>query len=324
MKKNLLIASAVFFVITAFGQTNLPNGDFEQWRSVQGIDSVYWVPTGDFFQTLDTLANLPSLGGSPGPITAYRTTDAYSGTYAVKLVSNTFPWSPQNIFIPGMLGTTQMNILGNSIFLGKPCPGPDCRPLKLRGFYKYMPVSTDAGEALICVTRYNTSTHKKDTIGSGKMIYKNLQTTYDSIVVPISYNYPASAETPDSMTILVVASAGFRVDSLTSGKGFIGSTMIVDDLSLEYPLGIQQMLMPEVTVKTYPDPAKDLLTVELSEKVKNGTFEVYTLQGQNLNRIALSEKVTEVPVQNLPNATYYFKLTDGKNVINTGFFVIQR
>jgi hypothetical protein len=318
MKNSLLVIILMLFGSVTFSQVLLPNGDFENWTEVQGSgpDSTYWIPSGDFFGTLNELAWVPQ---NPGPVTCYRTTDSHSGTYAAALVSKLY--TSIGIFIPGMLGTSKLLITQATIKLGKPCPY-GCDPKHFTGWFKYFPVNGDSCKFAILVSHYNTSTHHRDTLAYGDTLIKATVATYTMFDVPVKTINVGTA--PDSLTILAVASGAFSVTNLLGGQGQPGSTLYVDDLSVEYPLGIQQVLLPEVAVNTYPDPASDMLTIELSTKVNNGLLQVYNLQGKMMEKINLSDTKTTVSISHLSTGTYYYKLTNGKEVINTGSFVINR
>jgi hypothetical protein len=320
MKQTFILIFSWLAINATFGQSLLPNGGLEAWHSVQGIDSIYMEPDSNYFATLNELANTPAIGAPAGPITCYRTTDAHSGSYAAKLTSKNFPYYPFDIFIPGMLGTTKLLLSQGTIRLGKPCPG--CHPQHLGGWFKYYPVSNDSCKIAILSSRYNSVSHKRDTIGYGEAIYHGVTDTWTQF--DIAVNYTNLTLTPDTMTILAVASAGFSVINLQGGVGQVGSTMYVDDFVIEYPAGVQQLLMPDVTVKTYPDPAKDLLKIELSQVVKNGMLEVYSLEGKKMARYSLMKEMNTIPVYDLVPGTYFYKLTDGKTVLNTGSFMIKR
>ncbi|MCX6252707.1 MAG: PCMD domain-containing protein [Bacteroidetes bacterium] len=322
MKQTFIFIFTLILIKATFGQTMvLPNGGFEAWHQVQGIDSVFMEPDSNFFSTLNELANTPAIGAGSGPITVYRTTDAHSGTYAAKLVSKNFPYIPKDIFIPGMLGTTKLIILQSTIKIGKPCPY-GCHPQHFTGWFKYFPVNNDSCKVAIVVSQFNTSTHKRDTIGYGEMIYHEAYNTYTQFDIPVVYRNQTM--TPDSLSILAVSSAGFNLGDLQAGVGQVSSTLYVDDFMVEYPAGIQQFMMPDVTINTYPVPARDLLKVELSKVVKNGLLEVFAMDGKKMARYSLIKDKNTIPVYNLTNGTYYYKLTDGKTVLNTGSFMIKR
>jgi hypothetical protein len=275
-------------------------------------------PDDNFLGTLNELASIPDPIG-PGPVTVYRVEDAKSGTYAAKLTSEFFG-NDINVFIPGMLGTAKMDAPNIRAILGKPCV--NCRPSRFSGYYKYSPINEDSCTALILVSRWNAETKKRDTIGYGSMIEQNPVPGYIKFDIPVTYT--GINDPSDSLTILLISSAGFSIYNFMGCDGQIGSSMWVDELILEYPMGIQQSLMPEVAVNCYPNPAKDMLNVDLSKNVKNGILEVFTLQGQAIGKYALNEMRNQIPVYSFTSGTYYYKLTQENSILNTGTFIIQR
>ncbi len=170
MKKLFLAIITIFCFNTGYSQSNILNGDLEEWYQVVVNDTLnYWQPGipghPNFLATLDTLASIAFPIG-PGPVTVERTTDKYSGTYAAKLTSKFF--ATPNVFIPGMLGTATLDMPNVRAKIGRACAG--CKPLRLTGYYKSEPVNGDSVTAVILVSKWNASTHHRDTIGFGKMV----------------------------------------------------------------------------------------------------------------------------------------------------------
>ena len=324
MKKMLTILLLALAVNSAYSQSNVPNGDFENWYNVVisaslNYDDLGTGPADNWLSTLNSLAAVPPTAGGPGPVTVFKTTDKYSGTYAARAVSANFPLGPVTIFIPGMIGTAVMDMVGVKALLGRPCA--DCRPLHLKGYYKFEPVNGDSCSAVILLSKWNAAAKKRDTIGYGKWVQKSPVTHYTEFDVPVSYTGRGAI---DTMTVLIVSSAGFDVVSFVGSVGQVGNTMYVDALMLEYPSGVQQMLMPEVGVRVYPNPASDILHIKLSMEVKDGSLEVYNVAGKLAGSYAVSQEENAIPVYSLPNGTYYFRLMDGKEIMNTGSFVIKK
>jgi hypothetical protein len=327
MRKLILLTIAVFTLNSAFTQSNIPNGDLEDWYQITVSGSVSYFQPGvpnwnNFLSSLNDLVAVPPPIG-PGPETVQRTTDKYSGTYAAKLISASFPISDSvTVFIPGMLGTAQMDYANIGAKVGKGCPG--CRPLQLTGYYKAAPVNGDSCSIVILVSQWNTATHKKDTIGFGRMVEHNQVTTYTRFELPVVYNPELASVVPDSLTILCVASAGYSVINFMGGVGQDGSTMFIDELMLEYPAGIQQSLMPDVMVNCFPNPAKDVMNVQLSELVKNGTLEVYDLNGKRMGSYPMPGIKGTITVGSFADGTYFFKLKQENHVLNTGSFMVKK
>jgi hypothetical protein len=331
MKHLLTFVLLALAMNSAFSQSNIlkenvqiPNGDFENWYHVVvnptlEYDDIGTGPTDNWTATLNSLAAVPPIAGGPGPVTVFKSTDKYAGNYAAKAVSANFPLGPVTIFIPGMIGTAQMDMVGVRALLGKPCA--DCKPSHFKGYYKFEPVNGDSCAAVILLSKWNTVTKKRDTIGYGKMVQHNAVSTYTQFDITVNYT---GSGTVDTMTMLVVSSGGFNVVNFLGSVGQVGSTMYVDNLTLDYPSGIQQVLMPEVAVSVYPNPASDILHIDLSKEVKAGSFEVYTSSGKLAGSYSVSQKSNTIPVYSLVNGLYYFRLVSGTELLNTGSFVVNR
>jgi hypothetical protein len=325
MKKHLLLVLLTFLAALGFSQSNVPNGNLENWYNVPvsgtlNYDQPGTGPADNWLCTLNELAAVPFPLG-PGPVTVFKTDDVHSGNFAAKCVSAQYG-PPINVFIPGMLGTATLDMPGQRALVGRPCSG--CRPLHLKGWYKFTPVNGDSAAAVLLVSKWNSTTKKRDTIGFGKQVFKSEVSQYAEFDVAMNYNYPSSSLSSDSMSLLTVSSAGFSVINFMGGVGQPGSTLYIDDLMLGYPAGIEQALMPDVTVKIYPNPAKDIMTIELSEQVKEGSLEVYTMDGKMVFSYSINEVINTLPVYSLASGSYYFKLKEGKEIVNTGSFIIKR
>ena len=331
MKKLITLVLLALAVNPAWSQSKnfnedfkIPNGDFENWYNIVvsptlNYDEIGTGPTDNWLGTLNSLAFVPPTAGGPGPVTVFKTTDNHSGTLAAKAVSANFPLGPVTIFIPGMIGTAVMDNANIRAILGKPCP--DCKPSRFKGYYKFEPVNGDSCTVLMLLSKWNSTDKKRDTIGYGKIVERNAVSSYTQFDIPISYK---STATVDTMTLLIIASAGINLTNFTGSVGQPGTTMYVDDLTLDYPSGIQQVLMPEVAVTVYPNPASDNLHVDLSKEVKNGAMEIFNTEGKVVGSYPVAKTGNIIPVHNLVNGAYYFRLTSGKELVNTGSFVIKK
>jgi hypothetical protein len=140
--------------------------------------------------------------------------------------------------------------------------------------------------------------------------------------MPVTYG--TTGLEPDSMLVLLVSSGGFSAINFQGGIGQVGNTMYVDDISIEYPLGVTQVLMPEIVVKTWPNPAKDLMTVELTEAVPGGMLDIYNMEGKLVSSQKVGGTVSTIDVSGLADGQYHYKLIDGRTIQNTGFFMIRK
>ena len=319
--KKLLLASMACMLLAAvtFAQSNLPNGDMEGWHDVTLGSATYIQIDGPLWSTLNELAAIPAPIG-PGPITVDKTSDAHSGSWAAKLHSENFSMIPNDIFIPGMLGFTKLDMLNNGIKLGAPCPG--CKPVKFYGWYKFDQVNGDSCAAVLLASKWNTTLHKKDTIGYCRTDFKAPMSAWTYFEMPV--NYGTTGLEPDSLLILLVSSGGFSAINFAGGMGQIGNTMYVDDISIDYPLGVTQVLMPEVGVNAYPNPATDRLTFELSQNVPDAVIDIYNMEGKFVASQKVSGKTATISVSGFAAGQYHYKLVSGKTIQNTGFFMIRK
>jgi hypothetical protein len=324
MKRFFTLVLLAVALNSAYSQSNIPNGDFENWYNVVlsatlNYDELGTGPTDNWISTLNSLAAVPPTAGGPGPVTVFKTTDKYSGTYAAKAVSANFPLGPVSIFIPGMIGTAVMDMVGVKALLGRPCA--DCKPLHLKGYYKFEPVNNDSCAAVILLSRWNATAKKRDTVGYGRWVQKSPVTHYTEFDVPVNYTGTGAV---DTITILVVSSANFDVVSFVGSQGEVGNTMYVDALSLEYSAGIEQALMPEVGVSLFPNPTSDVLNIRLSKEIRHGSFDIYNGSGKLMGSFNASSLESTIPVYSLVNGTYYFRLKEEGKLLNTGSFVIKK
>jgi hypothetical protein len=321
--KQLFTFFLFAFLVSAGNAQTIPNGSLESWDSLhsQTTTAYWWQPSYvgiNWMGTLNSLVGLSVSVGGPGPETCIRTTDSYSGTYAAKLVSRPLILGTTSVFIPGMLGTAIMNMGGISAWLGNPCPG--CKPLHFKGYYKFEPVNGDSCTIVALVSRWNSQTHQRDTIAYNALIQTQPVSTYTPFDLQLAYENSAI---PDSLTLLMISSAGFNIHNFMGCTGQEGSTMYVDEVSLEYPMGIEQSLMPEVSVRIFPNPATENITVELSGRLENGCMEIFSMDGKLLKTVHVNDLKATISVSTLPAGSYFFKLRDGAHLMNTGSFIIK-
>ena len=318
MKKQFLTLVMVALGLVALGQSTLPNGTFENWywayhptHANQG----FYEPSGGFFTTLNILDTIPT----PPGLMCYPTDSAYSGDSAVRVITKKI--DILNILIPGLVGTIKINWAKFNATLGRPYIYTT-KPLRFQGYHMAFPVNGDSTAVVLLLSKWSTSAHKRDTIAYNKLVYQGTINTYT--LFDTAVNYWDNLTMPDSITVLLLASAGFNAVDMEGCKGQVGSQAYYDDVTLTNINGIPTLLMPDVDVKLYPNPATDFLMVTLSKPVKNGVFEIYDAQGKFLSRQDLGTTTSRIALQGIPSGTYYYKVTNGKTNLNTGMFLVTR
>lgn len=313
MKQLFLLLAVMVLGQTALGQSALPNGNFESWtyNSTHG----YYEPDGGFFKTLNILDTIPT----PPGITAYPCDTAHDGTKSARLITREMLLGPVHIVIPGVIGTLTINWFGENATLGTTYTWPT-KPERFQGFFQAYPVSTDSTGAILLLSKWNGTS--RDTIAYNRLVFHGQYsdwTEFDEMV-----NYWDNTTMPDSITVLLLSCAGYNALNMMGSVGQIGSMAMFDDVTLTNIPGVEMLLMPEVEVKLSPNPVSDQLTVTLSETVKQGVFEVITVQGQKVAGFSLQGNVTRLDISQLPAGTYFYRLTNGSKALNTGTFIVTR
>lgn len=211
--------------------SNITDGCMDDWKLVTTSTGNYIDPVKGFLQTLNELASVPPEAGGPGPLTVDTVTDCVQGKYAARLTSKNFHlMEGVDIFIPGYVGASVLDIPNATIHLGKPYTQ---KPQKLQAYYKYAPVGSDSAMIQVLLTRWNTSLAKRDTISWDKIIVKNAVSSYTQLDHTLTYL--DNTATPDTLVLIFAASAGVDFSDLQGCAGEIGSTMWVDDLKFVMP-----------------------------------------------------------------------------------------
>jgi hypothetical protein len=203
----------------------------DDWKTFEMTTGNYMEPMGLFLQTLNELSSLPPEAGGPGPVTADSVTDCVQGKYAVKLTSKVFHLTASiDIFIPGYIGASVLDIPNATIHLGKPYTS---KPSKFQASYKYAPVGSDSAVIQVILTKWNTANAKRDTISYDKIMVHGAVGAYTQLDQPLTY-WDASA-TPDTLVLIFAASAGIDFNDLQGCNGQEGSVMWVDDVKFVMP-----------------------------------------------------------------------------------------
>jgi len=203
VKKLLLLLFIVYSTITAYGQTpSTPNGNFEQWIS----------GSCDNPQNYSNTSNSSNFFRSHIPFNVTKTTDAYHGTYAAQLTTNT-----------AVGADTSFGYFVNANPDGDPSTWKggmayNQKPTGIRGYYKYNVATADSATIVVAFSKAGSN------IGSYIFSIGGIHTAYTLFNFPLS---PALTVTPDSVVL------AFLSCKLGNGQphGPAGSTLIIDSVS---------------------------------------------------------------------------------------------
>jgi len=328
MKKITLYFSVLCFLFSVQSihaqQHQLPDGSFEtSWMMKYGGYNGHF----EEFQTeyFYTLNSLYAEKNDPGPadITAWKDGNAQNGNFCIKLVSGKITVN-DDIFLPGMVGTINEDFVrefitsGGNVTMHRDWLGYDT-PRALEGWYKYNPVGGDSALIEIGFHRGGNQPHFLQ-----KLIIKETVNEWSKFFIEIPKQY-WNMEFTD-IRVIFVASAGVNFEELTLCKGQKGSTLWIDNISLNYTYegeGIKQNLFSSISTKTFPNPANDLLNIELNEHF-NGKISVYNVAGNMIMEENIYGMESQLNISTLASGNYFYKLINGNTIYAQGKFVVTK
>lgn len=187
-----------FFIQIVFAQ-QIPNSGFEDWINSNQANG--WTCSITNGLTLST---------------AEKSSDSYSGDFAVKLQTKQILTGD---VIPGMIQLGQIDVNTLDISGGIPFTA---KPSAFEVFLKYDQKGTDSLVIFCYLTKYDQNLKKTIRIGGSYFVYSSNIDNYKSFVFPIYYTEEG---TPDTINIGFFSSANDRT---------IGTTLWLDKLKLLY------------------------------------------------------------------------------------------
>lgn len=300
IKKTILMLILFCMVAITHGQSQISQGGFENWSL--SAQSTFEEPTGGWWTSLNSLRNLG------GPVTVEKTSDAHSGNFAARLESK--QWG--TFILPGLLVSGKFVTTAPFIIQGQPFTD---KPVRFKGYYKYTSVNSDSAAFFAMITTFNTVTGKRDTIADAKLAIYNTVNVYTAF--DIAFNYYDNIAIPDSIDVVFSSSAG--------GQDFlceIGSTLFIDDVMLEYSSGIIETLFPEIYVRIYPNPASELISIELEENVNNGICKIISMDGKIAQEFPINNKHFSVDVSKFAKGKYIINIFRENLVVSSKKFEV--
>jgi len=323
--KKITLLFAFCFLLSAFckaQQIPIPNASFETWKKKNSIHyGDYLDFETDLFYTLNSLYDLKNDGGKPD-LTALREGNAQHGQYCAKLVSGKIA-AGRWVFLPGMVGTISKQFVEE--FLK---PGGDGvkitrlwendNPCALEGYFKYNPVNGDS--ALINIGFYDYD----GPVWNELKIIKETVNEWTKFSIPIpEINEPDGLH---EIRLIFAASAGVKWEKLDECEGQYGSTMWLDNISLKYNCGgseIKQNLFSTLKSNPYPNPATEVLHIELNESF-NGKVVVYNATGSMVMEENVNGTQCKLNTSTLATGNYLYRLMIENTIFAQGKFVVTK
>jgi hypothetical protein len=293
MKKTFTLS--IFMLTVLFGSAQiLPNAGFEAWETFSGYED-------------------PQLWNTPNQYTSLigvtvvsKSTDAYSGDFSAKLETK----NVLTFKAPGLLTLADftVNIINQTYSFSGGIPLTD-RVNKMTGMFKYSGANGDSASIMIISFRYNAESQQTDTVGLG---YGFLHDASDWTEFTVNMS-PLSEAQPDTFNVIIMSSGSFDLN--------VGSTLYVDDLSVETLTGIIQLSEELSNVKVYPNPVSDFVKFEIENEGENMELSLFDSSGRQVKKLTFSGKTTEVNLSNFPAGVYSYRIAKNGKLLGSGSFV---
>lgn len=132
----------------------------------------------------------------------------------------------------------------------------------------------------------------------------------------IAYIY---ARADEGGALASVAALQQRADNVRAFAQNIPGLMAAGSLCDEMPVGIAPIRRP-TALAIYPNPAHDLVTVVLDEKITNGSLEVFDVAGRTIMELPVSGPVIMIPIEELTPGSYHLRFVESGS-IHSGRFI---
>ncbi|MBU8892720.1 MAG: PCMD domain-containing protein [Bacteroidales bacterium] len=297
--KYIFLIIFLFYTLFSFSQ-NLPNYDFEEWEESKSFNNPIDWGTSNY--SVWGIYNFNTV--------IQEELDTYSGNSSIKLETIEKNIAGEYVKIAGVitLGIFDVNLSTRKAEIKGGIPFTN-RPSILSGYYKYSTSGLDSCIMSIFLTKHNTSTKNRDTLGIG-VFTSNKQDEWSIFEAPVKYS---STETPDSMNIIILSSDTSIFDT--------GSTLFLDKLFIDASLSVpEKLLIPEIYV--FPNPATDYFKINCP----NISFCKYSIIDVT-GKILISSKyhATEelINISNLNPGLYFIQVTIQNNIPVTKSIIIK-
>ncbi|MEO6168577.1 MAG: hypothetical protein ABIO46_01285 [Chitinophagales bacterium] len=259
----------------ANAQNPTPNAGFEDWTAVNFF--------GNFFIP-NNWDNLDSATAIIGILTCQRSTEAHSGTYAVKLVTyevNIFGTDTANGIITtgNLIIVPPYGIEGGIVYHE--------RPDSIACWIKYTPAGGDSTQI-----QFDLFSGSGDTIGTALLKIGKTVSNYTRFTAPVLYY---SSATPELSRWMFSSSNGY--DAVP------GSVLYIDDISLLFTTGIQEV-QNESGIQLINTLVSDQLLLS-NPKHHAGKLKVYNSLGMLQSIFPVKEASEQFPLGHLSNGIYY-------------------
>lgn len=298
-----LIAALLLFSFVQNSQAQtFPNGGMEDWEITTVILTPFEHPEG--YLSSDMLGfplGIPSGG-------VIKSSDAKSGSHSVQLKNVV-----DSIGASILLG--DVNLTTFDIVIGDAWSGE--RPPTFNASYKETLLGTDTAILLISLLENGNLV----AIGGAQFAPGSAGTSsWTDVSDSLLY---FSTATPDSIQVIALIGSQ-SLDSTAPGLVTIGSTIWLDDMSLEMVTGVESPLFSKYQVNVFPNPSSDLVNFEIvrGESAQVDMLKVFDMTGKDMKvDVRFNSDKECIDLSNLGSGQFVYQLLDREgNPLKAGTF----
>jgi len=280
----------------------------------------YWDFETDKFYTLNSLCDQPGVYNPK--LTAYKEcgTNPPHGNCCIRLESVEIGVGDGYVFLPGMVGTISKDFVSEYFATNKAlltAPWGNFTPHAMEWYYKYDNKGGDSAMIQIGFTHFPDD----PLIIDERFIIKDPTSKWvcKTITIPSGHEMDFF----DEIQVLFVASAGVKFDDMMNCEGSEGTKLWIDKISLIYDLGIKQNLFSTLKANAFPNPATEVLNLELNEYF-TGAIWVYDLSGRKIMETNISGIQAQLNISSLASGNYIYRLMNENTIFAQGKFVVAK
>lgn len=294
----LMSVFASTIVIDVKAQMQPTNGGFENWEDIYFSEN----PVG--WSSLNNFYGVPEM--------SFKTTDAHTGSYALKIISDTAT-------LPPPFGNNTLDTIAGFVFLGSlnmdnpGIPYTD-RPISFKAFLKANILFGGEAYLMASLSKWNPDNQSREEVGTAMFVINQSIPDYDQVTIPFNY---INSNIPDTLDIKIMGG--------NMGPGGViipGNTLYIDDISFTFSTIGTDDIELNSGFKVYPNPTQSKLYIS-SEYYNELTFlKVFDVLGKELISTVINANPASVDVSVLPLGVYQYQIADDKgSLLSIGNFI---
>lgn len=309
MKKITIVCILLLSILFQSNAQNLPNNGFENWTNPSNPNS--WAASYS-----GTVGGLLPLSLSFG----VKTTDAHSGSYALKISPLLLPIG--NITMPGIIQLGSVGSFNIDADLLTALSSMDFSnldptslaslqalmskglsmsesPSEVKFWYKFFPDGDDIATVNVITSKWNASLGISEIVASGTTTISGSANQYTEMNVAMS----KTGASPVCDTIKVIITVGGTTAS-------VATEFLIDDITLKFETW-GTCSQPIENFKLYPNPASQFFIVQGSDANLDNLVEIFDTFGKSVYKQSNITTQTFISTSDLNAGMYLVRFTQG-------------